>query len=83
MLPMAVCVESWGGLAGGEAKSAACKRVSGGGCDESQDSADGSNILFLFLGSSEIYPPTIILQVLSAGSRGIEWMAYSGIAWVR
>jgi len=45
MLPMAVCVESWGGLAGGEAKSADWRRVKGGVCDESHGSADGSNIV--------------------------------------
>ncbi len=44
MLPMAVCVDSCGGLAGGEANSAVWRRVSGGGCDESQDSADGNSI---------------------------------------
>ena len=42
---MAVCVESCGGLAGGEAKSADWRRVNGGGCDESHGKADGSNIV--------------------------------------
>lgn len=38
--PIAVWVESWGGLEGGEMKRADCSR----GCDGSQDSADGSSI---------------------------------------
>ena len=38
--PIAVWVESWGGLAGGEMKRADCSR----GCDGSQERADGSNI---------------------------------------
>lgn len=38
--PIAVWVESCGGLAGGEMKSADCRR----GCDGSHDKADGSNI---------------------------------------
>lgn len=38
--PMAVWVESWGGLEGGEMKRADCSR----GCDGSQERADGSNI---------------------------------------
>ena len=46
MLPIACCVESCGGLAGGEAKSAACRRVSGG-CDESHEMADGRSIFCL------------------------------------
>lgn len=45
MLPMAVCVESWGGLAGGEANSADWRRVKGGVCDESHGRADGSSIV--------------------------------------
>ena len=46
MLPMAV--DSWGGLAGGEAKRAGWRRVSGG-CDASQDKADGSNMILSFV----------------------------------
>lgn len=38
--PIAVWVESWGGLAGGEMKRADWRR----GCDGSQERADGSNI---------------------------------------
>lgn len=45
MLPMAVCAETWGGLAGGEEKSAVWRRVNGGVCDESHGSADGINIV--------------------------------------
>lgn len=44
MLPIAFWVESWGGLAGGEAKSADCSWVRGG-CDESQEKADGINMI--------------------------------------
>lgn len=50
MLSMVLCAENCGGLTGGEAKRADCRRVSGGcdgcdGCDESQDKAEGSNML--------------------------------------
>ena len=41
--PIAVWVDSWGGLAGGEMKSADWSR----GCDESQESADGMSILMM------------------------------------
>lgn len=44
MLPTAFSVESCGGLAGGEANSADCRRVSGGRA-VSHEMADGSNIL--------------------------------------
>ena len=46
MLPMAVCVESAGGLAGGVAKRADWSRVRGG-CDESQESADGMSMVYV------------------------------------
>jgi hypothetical protein len=47
MLPIALCAATCGGLAGGEAKSADCSRVSGGRdeCDESQDKAEGSSMV--------------------------------------
>ncbi len=47
MLPTAVWVESCGGLAGGEANSADCRRVSGGRAG-SHVSADGKSIFFSF-----------------------------------
>lgn len=45
MLPMAFWVESWGGLAGGEAKRADWKRVGGGDCAESHEIADGRSMV--------------------------------------
>jgi len=46
MFPTAAWVDICGGLAGGEARSADCSRVRGGCCcDESQEKADGNNIL--------------------------------------
>jgi hypothetical protein len=48
-LPMAVCVESWGGLGGGEAKRADWRRVKGFVCDGSHGNADGINIVAVSL----------------------------------
>lgn len=50
MLPIGLCAENCGGLAGGEAKSADCRRVIGfcdecDECDESQEKAEGSNMV--------------------------------------
>ncbi len=45
MFPSALWADDMcGGLAGGDAKRAACRRVSGGVCDESHEKADGSSI---------------------------------------
>lgn len=44
MLLNVVCADALGGLAGGEAKSAACRRFEAV-CDESHWSADGSNMV--------------------------------------
>jgi hypothetical protein len=45
ILPSACCADRLGGLAGGEAKSAAWRRVKGGGCDGSHDNAEGSSMM--------------------------------------
>ena len=47
--PAGPCVESWGGLGGGEAKRADWRRVKGFVCDGSHGNADGINIVAVSL----------------------------------
>jgi hypothetical protein len=49
MLPKAVCGDCGGGLAGGDAKRVVWRRVKGGSCEESHESADGSSMAFFLL----------------------------------
>ena len=50
MFPIVLCALA-GGLEGGEANSDACNRVTGGGCDESHESAEGINMVAMFVSS--------------------------------
>jgi hypothetical protein len=74
MLPIACWLDSCGGLAGGEANSAACSRVKGG-CAESQVIADGSSMFsqcnaLVFLALPESRDGGKKSRALSLSSRG-------------
>ena len=68
--PKAVCAESCGGLAGGDAKSDAWSRVRGGW--ESQGKADGSSML-VFDGKNSCVGSVVIFLVGTRCDRRRTW----------